>query len=139
MENEYDTYNQLIKTVAGSTTVINQYNAEGLREAKTVDGKLTRYLYEYDKVILETDASGENITARNIYGTNLIARMAGNGLYYYLYNGHADVTGLVNALTGTVDATYYYDAFGNILESTGDVDNNINYAGYQYDEETGLY
>ncbi|NLP45408.1 MAG: RHS repeat-associated core domain-containing protein, partial [Peptococcaceae bacterium] len=34
---------------------------------------------------------------------------------------------------------YYYDAFGNILESTGDVNNNITYAGYQYDEETGLY
>jgi hypothetical protein len=28
-------------------------------------------------------------------------------------------------------ATYYYDAFGNILEQTGDVDNNITYAGYQ--------
>jgi RHS repeat-associated protein len=38
-----------------------------------------------------------------------------------------------------VDATYYYDAFGNIIESTGDVNNNITYAGYQYDEETGLY
>ncbi len=25
------------------------------------------------------------------------------------------------------------------MESTGDVDNNITYAGYQWDEETGLY
>jgi len=38
-----------------------------------------------------------------------------------------------------VDATYYYDAFGNILESTENVNNNITYAGYQYDKETGLY
>ena len=56
-----------------------------------------------------------------------------------LYNGHADVTALINATTGAMDATYYYDAFGNIMESTGNVDNNITYAGYQYDEETGLY
>ncbi len=56
-----------------------------------------------------------------------------------MYNGHADVTALINADTGVVEATYYYDPFGNILESTGSVNNNITYAGYQYDEETGLY
>jgi RHS repeat-associated protein len=56
-----------------------------------------------------------------------------------MYNGHADVTALINATNGAMDATYYYDAFGNIMESTGNVDNNITYAGYQYDEETGLY
>ncbi|HOJ77742.1 MAG TPA: hypothetical protein PLZ08_09545 [Bacillota bacterium] len=101
MTNKYDRFNQLVKTVAGSTTIINSYNGEGLREAKTVNGITTRYLYEYDKVILETDASGKNATARNIYGTNLLARLVENELYYYLYNGHADVTGLVNAATGS--------------------------------------
>ncbi len=41
--------------------------------------------------------------------------------------------------SGNVKQTYYYDAFGNITEQSGDVDNNITYAGYQYDKETGLY
>ena len=41
--------------------------------------------------------------------------------------------------SGNVRQTYYYDAFGNITEQSGDVDNNITYAGYQYDKETGLY
>jgi len=38
-------------------------------------------------------------------------------------------------------ATYYYDSFGNIVESTGVAKdkNSILYAGYQYDKETGLY
>jgi len=40
---------------------------------------------------------------------------------------------------GQAAATYYYDAFGNITESTGDADNPIRYAGYQYDEETETY
>ncbi len=66
---------------------------------------------------------------------------ADNQSYYYMYNGHADVTALINTATGSVDATYYYDAFGNITESTGVAKdkNSILYSGYQYDPETKLY
>jgi RHS repeat-associated protein len=59
-------------------------------------------------------------------------------LYFY-YNGHGDVTALINSGSGAIEATYYYDAFGNILEQTGTANNSITYAGYQYDKETGLY
>jgi len=31
------------------------------------------------------------------------------------------------------------DAFGNITDKTGNVNNTILYAGYQYDPETGMY
>lgn len=55
-----------------------------------------------------------------------------------MYNGHADVTLLSNS-SGEIVAKYYYDAFGKIIESSGSADNPIRYAGYQYDEETGLY
>ena len=138
--NEYDKFNQLIKTTSGDTIVENYYNGEGLREAKVVNGVLTRYLYEYDKVVLELDQEG-NQKGRNIYGTNLLMRTVEGESYYYLYNGHADVTALVNAATGSIDATYYYDAFGNILEADGIAKdkNSVLYSGYQYDEETGLY
>ncbi len=47
-----------------------------------------------------------------------------------MYNGHADVTALLGE-SGNVEGTYYYDAFGNIVEQTGNVNNNITYAGYQ--------
>jgi hypothetical protein len=36
-----------------------------------------------------------------------------------MYNGHADVTALLNT-AGNVVATYYYDAFGNILVACAD-------------------
>lgn len=50
------------------------------------------------------------------------------------------MTALVNASTGIISATYYYDdAFGNIINSTGSISNSICYAGYQYDEKTGYY
>lgn len=135
---EYDEFYQLIKTTTGGTPIENIYNAEGLRIGKKVNGSLTTYLYEYDKVVLELDGSG-NQTGRNIYGTNLLMRTTGGQSYYYMYNGHADVTALINTYTGAIDATYYYDAFGNITESTGSVNNSITYAGYQYDSETKLY
>ncbi|TYQ15346.1 UNVERIFIED_CONTAM: RHS repeat-associated protein [Acetivibrio alkalicellulosi] len=137
-EYKYDPLNRLIETVTDAGTVTFAYNGEGRRVEKSTGSETTYYLYEYDKVVLEVDGN-ENQIARNLYGINLLMRDVDGDSYYYVYNGHADVTALINANTGNVDATYYYDPFGNILESTGNVNNNITYAGYQYDEETGLY
>ncbi len=46
---------------------------------------------------------------------------------------------LLDAAAGEPAGTYGYDAFGTLVSQTGDVDNSILYAGYQYDFETGLY
>ncbi|MCX7922699.1 MAG: S8 family serine peptidase [Clostridia bacterium] len=134
---EYDVWNQLVRTTTGDKTATYAYNGDGYRVEKTVNGKTTRYLYEYDKVVLEVDGQGSQI-AKNVYGTNLLTRTVEGETYYYMYNGHADVTALLST-SGEVAATYYYDAFGNIVESTGNVNNPIRYAGYQWDGETGLY
>ncbi|NLO63600.1 MAG: hypothetical protein GX099_09285, partial [Clostridiaceae bacterium] len=56
---------------------------------KTVNGASTYYLYEYDKVILETNTFGD-VTGRNVYGLNLLIRTVGIDTFYYMYNGHAD-------------------------------------------------
>ena len=117
--------------------VENAYNGDGRRVIKTVNGASTYYLYEYDKVILETNVFGD-VIGRNVYGLNLLIRTVGIDTFYYMYNGHADVTALLTP-AGQVAASYYYDAFGNVLETTGNVDNSILFAGYQYDKETGLY
>ena len=132
----YDEFNQLIS----ADGVKYGYNAEGYRISKNVDGSLTRYLYEYDKVVLEVNTARNQI-GRNIYGTNLLMRTVDGESYCYMYNGHADVTALINVATGSLDATYYYYAFGNIIESTGAAKdkNSILYSGYQYDSETGFY
>ncbi|RCX12208.1 RHS repeat-associated protein [Anaerobacterium chartisolvens] len=135
--NTYDELNRLVSTQADGITAMNVYNGEGMRVEKSVDGSLTRYLYEYDRVVLETDEEGEQ-TGRNIYGINLIERLADGQAYQYMYNGHGDVTALLKT-DGTIAVTYYYDAFGNITDQTGEASNIITYAGYQYDSETGLY
>ncbi len=40
---------------------------------------------------------------------------------------------------GSVTDTYTYDAFGNLLKSTGRTENNYRYCGEQFDSTTGLY
>ena len=130
--------NQQVKVnTAYGKEVRYAYNGEGLRVYKSVGDKVTRYLYEGLNVIYETDGSGNKI-ARIVKGINLISRNVNGSDLYYLYNGHKDVVALTNK-EGNIVATYYYDTFGVLTESTGTVDNPIRYSGYQYDEETGLY
>lgn len=134
---KYDNFNQMTVVIKGSDVVEYRYNGEGLRVSETKDGETTLYLYEYDKVILETDENG-NEKARNVYGTNLICRTDNGDTLYYRYNGHADVTALIDE-NGNTAASYYYDTFGNIKEKAGSADNPYRYAGYRYDDETELY
>ena len=99
--------------------------------------KFTRYFYEGNHVVLEADESGR-ITAHNTYSINLIGRTVGEEGYYYFYNAHGDVVKLIG-IQSEEEILYRYDAFGTLVEVTGDADNCITYAGYQYDKESGLY
>ena len=41
--------------------------------------------------------------------------------------------------TGAVTDTYDYDAFGNLISSTGSTPNNYLFAGEQFDPALGIY
>jgi len=49
------------------------------------------------------------------------------------------VTGPTGTTVVAQKINYYYDAFGTPVESTSSVNNSFLYAGYQYDQETGMY
>ena len=139
----YDHYNRLTKMKFKHTTASYRYNAQGYRVQKTINEESTGYLYEADKVVLETGKDSSQKAFR-AYGNNLLYRSVsadeemGAQKYYYLYNAHGDVTALIDML-GNIAASYEYDAFGTIINQTGNADNSIKYAGYQQDEESGLY
>lgn len=133
----YDNRNQLTHVAEGTNVSSYSYNTDGLRTEKKVNDVVTKYLYESDKVVAEADANNL-IIARNYYGTSLLARQVENDVLFYMYNAHGDVTTLINGV-GTVVATYDYDAFGTIIEKTGNANNSITYAGYQFDEKSDLY
>ena len=64
--------------------------------------------------------------------------------YYYALNLQGDVVAILNTSGSTVVA-YTYDAWGNLLTTTGSMADNLGihnplrYRGYVYDTETGLY
>ena len=57
---------------------------------------------------------------------------------FYGYDGHGSVRFLTDS-TGAITDTYDYDAFGNLISSTGTTPNNYLFAGEQFDPALGIY
>jgi len=62
-------------------------------------------------------------------------------IYNYVLNLQGDVQQIRRATDGVVVATYLYNAWGQLLQSTGSMaeSNPLRYRGYFYDVATGLY
>jgi len=57
---------------------------------------------------------------------------------FYGDDGHGSVRFLTDS-TGAITDTYDYDAFGNLISSTGTTPNNYLFAGEQFDPALGIY
>lgn len=147
----YDFENRLVEAVKHgeeAVTVTFAYDPMGRRIEKRVtereDGKrrtnITRYLYDNEDILLETDATGK-ITNRYLHGPGIdepLALVQGKNTYYY----HADGLGSIVALTdskGKVAQEYQYDSFGNMHDQMNKVKQPYTYTGREWDRETGLY
>jgi len=82
----------------------------------------------------------ENSSLTTLYtrGEELISQERNGEKSYYLYDGFDSVRMLTDS-EGVVTDTYTFDAFGNLVSSTGDTENSYLYRGEQYDSFTGLY
>jgi len=67
----------------------------------------------------------------------LLSLKQGGQNYYYLYDGKGNVTVVIDS-SQTVVAAYTYDAFGNLLTSTGSLDQPYQFSTKPYDQATGL-
>ena len=141
----YDFENHLIQQ--GGLTIV--YDGDGNRVQKTVAGVTTKYLVDdlnptgYAQVTAES--SPANLSLGYVYGLEQIARYRTyynpsitTEKIYYAHDGHGSVRALTNA-TGGVTDTYDYDAFGNLIHSTGSTPNFYLFAGEQYDPDLHLY
>ncbi|MDD2377026.1 MAG: hypothetical protein PHO88_06135 [Clostridia bacterium] len=133
--NTYNQRNELTNVNDGQTVAQYTYNSEGKRVQKITD-TTTNFVYDGDNIILELDDQNEQI-ATNTYGLALVKRTTSQE-GYYLYNGHGDVTKILDN-TNTILNTYVYDNFGKILSETETFNNPFKYAGYYYDKETKTY
>jgi len=138
-QNTYDAFNRLAETnKPDGTWQQNIYDATGLRMATVENGAYTEYTFDRGSIIAEFDKE-ELRKTRYTRGYDLISRQDKEGSKnYYLHNAHGDVTKLVDT-TGNIQNSYRYDAFGNTIAYTEQVENRFRYAGEQYDTVTRQY
>jgi RHS repeat-associated protein len=139
----YDSMDRMTSFNNGSVKMV--YDGDGNRVAKTVGGVTTQYLVDelnptgLPQVMDEVVKSG--VAQRTyLYGLRRISQtqVASGTTSYYGYDAHGDVRYLMNS-GGVVSDTYDYDAFGNLVGSTGTTPNVYRYQGEALDAETGLY
>jgi RHS repeat-associated protein len=134
----YDFENHL--TQHGAVTIV--YDGDGNRVTETVGGVTTNYLVDtqnptgYAQVVDELQNGA--VTRSYSYGLERISETQSSTTSFYGYDGHGSVRQLFNS-AGTITDTYDYDAFGNLISSTGSTPNNYLFAGEQYDPVLGLY
>ena len=108
---------------------------------KVTNGEEERYLVDeytsYSRV-LEEKNKNNNLTATYTYGHELISQNRATSVSFYNRDGLGSTTSLTNA-SQTVTDTYSYDAFGNLINSTGTTKNNYLFVGEEKDNTTGYY
>ena len=142
--NVYDFENHLIQK--GGATML--YDGDGNRVFKTVAGVTTGYMVDdrnptrYVQVMDEVQ--GPSIVRSYVYGLEMLEQDRIDTFHlrqstsYNVYDGHGSVRALTD-LTGAVTDTYDYDAFGNLIHSTGTTPNVYLYSGEQFDPDLHLY
>ncbi|MGJ8660823.1 MAG: RHS repeat-associated core domain-containing protein, partial [Bacteroidota bacterium] len=150
----YDFRNKLIRrSFVGGKTILLSYDADGNRVSKqvldtasaTFSEREHHYLVDtnnhtgYAQVAEERDIDGF-LTRVNRYGHDLVATDYITEGYqrYYQYDGLGSVRALSDE-NGDVTDEYTFDAFGILIDSTGNTPNNNLYAGEQWDSDLGMY
>jgi RHS repeat-associated protein len=136
----YDFENKLTSTSDG---VQIGYDGDGNRISKTVNGQTTFYLVDTNNLtgyaqVVEELQNGVGVVKSYTYGLDLISQRSSSGVNFYQYDGHGSVRGLTDTNAQLTD-TYAYDAFGTLIEKTGNTANNYLYAGEQFDADLGFY
>ncbi|MCI1278362.1 MAG: hypothetical protein LKG23_05185 [Nitrospira sp.] len=135
---------QVQEFAAGNSTAITtssyRYDGLGRRIEKVANGQTKRYIYDGEDILLEYNGSNV-LQARYTHGPGIdepIAVTKGATTFFYHQDGLGSVTDLTDSAGGTAKS-YSYDAYGNILDSPGAVDQPYTYTGRELDSETGLY
>jgi RHS repeat-associated protein len=140
----YDQADRLIKYAVASTTSYG-YNADGLRMCKYTGSSAqpcqatgnTPYVWAIagPQPLLIKDG----ITAF-VYGPGgLPLEQVTTSATNWFHHDQLGSTRLVTDAAGSVQATYVYDPFGNLVLSTGSVVNPFRFGGQYLDSESGLY
>lgn len=135
---------QLASMTKNSNTLSFEYDESGLRTKKTVGSDETRYIWNGNRLVAQLSSSADFFFHYDAAGEMIgytYAPASGTEIeYYFVKNLQGDIERVVTS-TGSIAAQYTYDAWGNVLTSTGSLAgvNPIRYRGYYFDTESGLY
>jgi RHS repeat-associated protein len=137
----WDFENRLTSVVVpGTGTVAFKYDPFGRRIYKSGPNFTGVFLYDGVNLIETVNASGSEVASythtRKIDET--LAELRQGTASFYEQDGLGSVTSLSNS-AGALANTYTYDSFGKLTASTGTISNPFQYAGREFDQETGIY
>ncbi len=145
----YDYENRLVQVnFPGSGYAAYKYDGQGRRIEKSVNGVITRYLYNGSDPIAEYDGAGV-LQAKYLHGRGWgepLAMLRGEAVYWYHGDGLGSVTEVTDSAEDVIEQ-YVYDSFGNlhVYDGSGNplsqtaIGNCFTYIGREYDNESDLY
>ena len=137
----WDPRGRLIQYVSGGTTTSYTYDDSNNRLSETTGNQTTTFLNDpnqaYDQV-LEQYAQGGVLAATYIRGIDLLFQDRGEARSFYVADNLGSTRALTNA-AGAVTDTDTYDAYGNLIASTGNTVNPYLFTGQWFDAAIGQY
>jgi RHS repeat-associated protein len=143
----YDYKNRLIGITSTDLNISLVYNGLGDLVSKTVNGVTTSYLVDRNNItglpqVVEEIQNGQVIKQYTHGADGLISQtqlIDGQRVTsFYGKDGHGSVRYLTDS-NGNITDTYDYDAFGNLINRTGNTPNDYLYAGERLDSDLGFY
>ena len=131
---------RLVSATVNGKAIGYRYNDQGIRVSSTVDGVETRYLLDEGITanVWEEYSPNGTVQASYVYGYDLISQRRSGNSSFYLVDGLGS-TRLLTDAQGQVLNSYGYEAFGETVSQSGMATNAYQYAGEQFDGETGDY
>lgn len=137
----------LESVIDGENTYSYEYDSNGIRASKTVNGVETSYNTLNGKMLAQYDDINEIYFQYS--NDTPIGFVLNDTQYFYITNLSGDIVGIADS-NGELIAEYSYDEWGKLLGITTAQENNaeqlavaeinpLRYRGYYYDNETGMY
>ena len=133
---QYDCLNRQSSTAVNGAEQKHRYDGEGLRYETEENGNVIRFLFDRGELVTETAGNKQSSYQR---GHDVIARKFREESPDYYLADEMGSTIFILDQKQNIKKSYRYDAFGGIIEETGEIQNRLTYTGQMYDNISGQY
>ena len=137
----WDARNRLTEATTPNGSLLFGYDINGIRTSRSENGITANFVVDHNQQYAQVLAEIENgFTAKQYtYGDDLLSQTDGaRQERFFLYDGLGTTRALADGAEAVTD-TYAYEAFGQLLATTGSSDNAYRYTGEQYDSGLDQY